>query len=242
MPPRLVRIVPGVPHHVTQRAAHGEFILESQHAKAVLMNLLTAWAERTGVVVHAFALLNNHIHLSATPPGERSLATMLGCACQAFSRWLNLMRGDNGPNWQARYFASPMDPAHAIAAGRYIERNPVAAGLVERAEDWHWSSAAWHVGTGPRPEILMPGAMNPAGVKPSEWRAMLRDPLDPERAIRFHRASRTSNPLGDDAWIDRIEATLGRSVRRRPRGRPRKWMLMPGTALLAPGSSSVTPA
>jgi putative transposase len=222
MPRRSVEIIPGLPHHVTHRAAHGARILESPHAKAVLMRLLTKWADRAGVVVHAFALMNNHWHMSATPRHERSLAKMVGYACQGLSRWLNVQFGDVGPNWQQRFYASPMDPEHAVAAGRYIERNPVAAGLVERAEDWHWSSATWHVGDGPRPAILAPDAGNPAGIKPSLWRAMLRDPVDSLRALRIHDAARSCTPLGDESWITRLEATLGRRVRPRPRGRPRR--------------------
>lgn len=220
MPRRPIPIVPGVPHHITQRAAHGRRILESDDAKAVLANLLADWAERTGVVVHAYAFMNNHIHLSATPPEERSLARMLGNATQGFSRWTNVCLGDIGPNWQRRFFAAPMDGAHAIAAARYIERNPVAAGLVEHAWEWPWSSAAFHVGAGPRPRLLNAPEAVPAPVSRGDWRAMLEEPVDGLIARSVHRASSGATVLACEDWIDRIEAKLGRRIRPRPRGRP----------------------
>lgn len=222
MPRRKHIIVPGVPHHVTQRVAHGEFLLGSDESKAVLASLLADWAGRQGVVVHAFAILNNHFHLSATPPDESALAKMLGFAAQGLSRWLNIGIGECGPNWQSRFYASPMDPCHAVAAARYIERNPVAAGLVSRADAWHWSSAAFHVGRGKRPRLLTDPAPVPAGFDSADWVRLLDGAVEPGMADRLHGASSINGLLGADAWIDRLEATCGRQLRARPRGRPRK--------------------
>lgn len=221
MPRRPIPIIPGVPHHVTQRAAHGLRILETDEAKAVLAGLLAEWSGRTGVIIHAFAFMNNHIHLSATPPEAGALARMLGNAAQGFSRWMNVCRGDVGPNWQRRFFAAPMDGAHAIAAARYIERNPVAAGLVARAWDWPWSSAAFHVGIGPRPKLLNSPDDVPAPVSREVWRIMLNEAIEPGMANAVHRASTGTTVLACEDWIERIEHRLGRRVRPQPRGRPR---------------------
>ena len=222
VPRRKHIIVPGVPHHVTQRIAHGEFLLERDSAKAVLVSLLAEWAERQGVIVHAFAILNNHFHLSATPPDDGALARMLGSAAQGLSRWLNVRVGESGPNWQSRFYASPMDPCHAIAAARYIERNPVAAGLVQRAERWHWSSAAFHAGQSGRPKLLTDAALAPGGHAPDEWACLLSDDVPTPMADRLHRASSVNGLLGSDHWISGLESATGRRLRPRPRGRPRK--------------------
>ena len=220
MPRRSIPIIPGIPHHVTQRAAHGARILESDDAKSVLASLLAEWAERLGVVIDAFVIMNNHFHLSATPPDDSALAKLLGNATQALSRWLNTAAGDVGPNWQGPFYAAPMDELHAVVAARYIERNPVAAGLVDRAWDWHWSSAAFHVGLGSKPRLLN-SAARPGGASASEWADALGAPLPTAMVDSIHGASSGKALLASDDWIRRVENTLGKRIRPRPRGRPR---------------------
>jgi putative transposase len=220
MPRRNIPILPGIPHHVTQRAAHGVHILEGAGPKAILVDLLAEWAERLRVVIDAFVIMDNHFHLSATPPDEDALGKMLGNATQALSRWLNLESGDVGPNWQGPFYAAPMDEAHAVAAARYIERNPVAAGLVERAWDWHWSSAAFHAGIGARPRLLGATAQ-PGGLAPAAWADALGAPLPAGLIDSIHSASSGKVLLASADWVERTEASLGKRIRPRPRGRPR---------------------
>jgi putative transposase len=221
MPRRRIPIIAGIPHHVTQRVAHREFLLEGKPVKAMLASLLAHWAARESVLVHAFAIMDNHIHLSATETIAGGLRRMIGYATQALSEWMNEQRGARGPNWEKRFFASPMDDAHALLAAAYIERNPVAAGLVDDACDWRWSSAAFHCGRGPRPRLLTAPEGVPGGLDPREWARMLRRPTDALHADALHAASRSNRILGDRAWIERLEATLGRKLLARPRGRPR---------------------
>jgi REP element-mobilizing transposase RayT len=95
MPRRIRPIVPGVAHHVTQRAAHGRFILDSAHAKAVLADLITTWASKTGVVICGFVIMDNHFHLCAIPPDAHALSVMMGRVTAFFSKWLNLSAGDS---------------------------------------------------------------------------------------------------------------------------------------------------
>ena len=87
----------------------------------MLAALLASWAKRERVLVHAFVLMNNHIHLSATETVSGGISRMVGYATQALSEWLNEQRGSRGPNWEKRFYASPMDEtaaqttAHATA-------------------------------------------------------------------------------------------------------------------------------
>lgn len=219
MPRRRRTIVPGEPHHVVQRAAHGRRILESDECKALLVDLLDRWARRTGVLVGGFVLLDNHFHLCATPPSEDALSLMIGRATACLSQWINVGNRDVGPNWQGAFYASPMDDDHTIAALRYVERNPCAAGLVHDPVAWHWSSARWHAGAGPKPVILTIDYRPPC-LDASCWHALLTD-AQPENVRRaIHAAGTTGDPLASEHWIDRMEAALGRPLRRRPRGRP----------------------
>ena len=222
MPRRNIQIIPGVPHHVTQRASQGRGILGSDIAKAVLAGLLADLAIRHGIVVHAFVILNNHFHLAATPPDGSALRRMIGLATQGLSRWANVQIGDIGPNWQAPFHAAPMDDAHALAAIRYIERNPVDAGLVTRAWDWPWSSAAFHVGIGARPRLLTAPEDVPFGMTREDWGRTLLEKLGDAEVSAFRRAESMPCVLADEAWLARMEELLGRRLAPRPRGRPAK--------------------
>jgi putative transposase len=222
MPRRSVTIVPGIPHHVTQRAAQGRRILAGDIAKAVLAGLLADLAMRYGVVVHAFVIMNNHFHLVATPLDEGSLRRMIGLATQGLSRWSNVQIGDIGPNWQAPFYAAPMDEEHAACAMRYVERNPVDAGLVSRAWDWPWSSAAYHVGIGSRPALLTDPAAVPLGMSQEDWGNALQQELTDSQVASLKRAESMPTVLADEAWVSRMESILGRRLAPRPRGRPRK--------------------
>jgi putative transposase len=113
-----------------------------------------------------------------------------------------------------------MDEMHAVAAAQYIERNPVAAGLVDRPWDWHWSSAAFHVGLASKPRLLN-SAARPGGASASEWADALVAPLPTAMVDSIHCASSGKTLLASEDWVSRIESTLGRRIRPRPRGRPR---------------------
>ncbi|UNC93263.1 transposase [Candidatus Contubernalis alkaliaceticus] len=87
----------------------------------------------------------NHIHLIAVPPSKESLAGAIGEAHRRYTRWVNLRQGWSGHLWQGRFSSFPMDNAHLYVGARYIELNPVRAGLVKNPWDYPWSSAATHL-------------------------------------------------------------------------------------------------
>jgi len=111
-----------------------------------------------------------------------------------------------------------MDEQHVLAAARYIERNPLAAGMCSGAADWPWSSARAHL-SGKDDALVEVGQLCQAV---GNWRRFLGDGRDDEVGGRIHRHTRTGRPLGDDSFIARIEGIVGRGVRVRPRGRPAK--------------------
>ncbi|MFM8640914.1 MAG: transposase [Planctomycetota bacterium] len=220
MPRRRRRILPEVEHHVTQRAAHGRFILQDVECKAMLMSLLIDWSERLRVMVSGFVLMDNHFHLSARPPDEGALGFMMGRVTADFSRWFNAGLRDVGPNWQGPFYAAPMDELHAVMSLRYIERNPVEAGLCTLPWEYQWSSAAFHAGLGPRPNLLS-SDIRPSDTTPCSWREILIQPTSADADRRLEECSLRGNPFADASWIERIEAALGRRIRPGPVGRPR---------------------
>lgn len=212
--PRFKRVViPGLPYHVVQRASHQRFILDDANSRAVFMKALVKWQLRTGMMIASFVLMGNHFHLVGVSPSPTALPDFMGRACAEFSRYCNMNAGRQGPNWEGRYFTSPMDDAHTLDAIRYIERNPVAAQLVDVAWEWPWSSAAFHAGMGPRPQLLNLD-LRPKGTTPQQWReALLRANTDDFRS-RFKLATSSGRALGQADWAAAIDRTTGRSERK----------------------------
>jgi REP-associated tyrosine transposase len=107
-------------------------------------DLMVENCEKFGVLVRSHAWMPNHVHLVAVPLQPDSFAKAFRRAHSMYARWFNRKYGLSGYLWQDRFFSCPLDEDHFWAAMRYVERNPVRAGLVARAEDYPWSSAAFH--------------------------------------------------------------------------------------------------
>jgi len=126
----------------------------------------------------------------------------------AYALGFNKRHGFQGHLWQGRFFSCPLDSAHSWAAVRYVERNPVRAGMVEHAEDYKWSSASQHCNGG-KDALLRPD-FPPQGVIP-DWRAWLQ--TQPEEELKsIRKCTATGRPCGSKAFIDNLEFTLGRAL------------------------------
>ena len=222
---RLPRIVvPGVPHHITQRGNRRQEVFFCDEDYAAYRDLVSAACAEHGVTCAAWCLMPNHVHLILTPPSPDALRTALADAHRRYSRRINFAKGWTGYLWQGRFASYPMDEAHVMTAVRYVELNPVKAKLAARAEDWPWSSARAHVRGGADGLTDMKAL---AGVH-RNWRAMLRrgleagdmDPKD-EAAVETHQ--RTGRPWGDAGFVERLEVETGRALaRRKPGPKPRQ--------------------
>ena len=141
---RFARVVaPGCWHHVTQRGNRRQTVFFSDDDRAVYLRLLGLECGRHGVRIAGYCLLSNHVHVVAIPSAEDSMAKAFGRAHVGYARWLNVRRGETGHVWQNRYFSCPLDERHRWEALRYVELNPVRAGLVKEASEYRWSSAGW---------------------------------------------------------------------------------------------------
>jgi putative transposase len=158
--------------------------------------------------------MGNHVHILAVPSDTGGLAHALGRTHVEYARWLNLRRQETGHLWQNRYYSCPLDERHQWEALRYVELNPVRAGLAIRAADWPWSSTRAHLsgrdGTG-----LVDCADWRGRWSPESWRDVLEHGIaDADLLARILESTRTGRPAGDDAYVKRIEARLGRPLRR----------------------------
>ncbi len=192
--PRTARIViPDVPHHVMQRGNRQQTIFFDDMDRRAYLALLANRCARNNVKCLAWCLMDNHIHLILVPLTADGLRATLSGVHTAYSQRINALQGVSGHLFQGRYSSYPMDDAHLMIALRYVENNPVAAGLVAHAEDWRWSSARAHIAQ------LEDGLtdVHAMGNHVANWRAMLRNGLEASDSTRdVGRALLTGRPLG----------------------------------------------
>jgi putative transposase len=176
-------------------------------------------APRYGTRLLGYCLMSNHVHLVAIPEREDSLAKTMGRIHADYARWLHIRQRQTGHLWQNRFYSCPLDSGHCWAALRYVERNPVRAGMVERPWDWTWSSAAAHV-----------AAVDPTGLLDlqewqtcwtgSLWRKALEEGTgEAQLAERIRLATRSGRPMGTADFTAALEHLLDRRLSPAKRGR-----------------------
>lgn len=216
---RLPRIViPGVPHHVTQRGNRRLPTFFEDGDYATYLEYLHEGCAKTGTEVWAYCLMPNHVHLLLVPQDEDGLRATLGETHRKYTRMINFRKEWRGHLWQERFASFPTDEAYALNVARYIELNPIRAKLSQKPEDYKWSSAAAHI-HGLADSLLNTHALLKAN---PHWKAFLRTGLDKNAgyAIRLHES--TGRPLGNNDFITKIEAFLGKVVTPQPAGRKPK--------------------
>jgi putative transposase len=143
---RLARLViPGLPHHVTQRGNRRQPTFFNDGDYAAYLELMGEWCRENGVEIWSYCLMPNHAHLIAVPSSEDGLRWAIGEAHRRYTRRINFREKWRGYLWQGRFASFVMDEPHLLAAARYVELNPVRAQLVAYAGDWRWSSARAHL-------------------------------------------------------------------------------------------------
>lgn len=217
--PRLV--YPGIPHHVTQRGNRRETIFFDDANRRVYLLWLADYCAKHKVEVAAYCLMPNHVHIVAVPESADGLERVFRPLHTRYVQYINRHRDWSGHLLQGRYFSSALDPAHFVAAVRYVERNPVRALAVRRAEDYPWSSAAAHCGLRADPALSRIDLESHGLPSKDAWSAWLAE-TDAACALDVLRHNNGANlPCGDMAFIHDLAAEAGRDLLRRRPGRPR---------------------
>jgi putative transposase len=217
--PRLPRIiVPGTPHHATQRGNNRQMVFRSDDDRRVYLHCLRTHAETYGLQVVAYCLMGNHTHVIGVPEHSESLGKALGRTHFQYTHYFNGTHGRSGHLWQNRYFSCPMDDGHAYQALRYVEQNPVRAGIAKQAWEYPWSSAQLHCGLAKGSTMLDMVAWWERWT-PEEWREVLRVTQDDVWLRRIRSGTTRGRPLGGDDFLTMIEERFGLDLRRK-RGRP----------------------
>jgi putative transposase len=194
--PRLPRIVvPGLPHHVSQRGNHGQIIFRTDTDRRVYLDLFSQQAKLNGLRLLGYCLMNNHVHWIVVPEEPDSMAIVFKRVNSCYSRYFQTLMTRTGQLWKNRYYSCPMSERHLNVAMLYVERNPVRAGLVSKATDYPWSSARAHA-LGFDVDERRDTADWTARYSPREWQIFLDSNADRVRDWELERCTHSGRIFG----------------------------------------------
>ena len=197
--PRLT--VPGYPYHITARGNERAQVSFGDEDYRLYLLWLAQYGLQYGLNTWAYCLMPNHVHLIAVPLVETALGDVFGALQMRYSRRINDRLKRQGHLWEGRFRACALDAEHLIAAVRYVERNPVRAGLVARAEEFQWSSARPHCGLR-RDPVLAPDL--PLLDLVSDWRDWLRVEDDPGELGKLRHCTMRCQPCGSASFVEAL--------------------------------------
>lgn len=226
--PRKRRVVlPGHPHHILHRGHNRQAVFKEEEDYSKYLADIKELKQNFGLDVYAWCLLPNEVHILLNP-GERASAMgeFMKSLAARMTRFRNSRESRRGTLWESRYRSSPVQASWLLACNRFLEMLPVREGVVERVEDYRWSSYAERMGFG-GPGILDPDSAWRALADTDEqrrqiYRQYLEDIPEEEETIHIRNAVERNQLTGDDAFGDKVEALIGERVSNRGRGRPRK--------------------
>lgn len=226
MPRKRRFFLPGVPVHVVQRGNNRQAVFFDEDDYRVYMDWLGAAAREQGCAIHAYVLMTNHSHLLMTPTQPEAVSATLQALGRRFVPYVNRRYGRTGTLWEGRFKASVVqEEDYLLACYRYIELNPVRAGMVERPENYPWSSYHAHaLGAhdtllSPHPLYLALGAAAPE--RQAAYRGLFPAALNTHLLRDLRACLQTGTPLGNDRFRAQIEQALGTRVGYNRRGRPK---------------------
>jgi putative transposase len=219
-------IVADFPFHAIVRGNNRQAIFVDDEDRRNYKSVLQFASAAHGLVVHAFVLMTNHVHLIATPSRPEALALVMQAVGRQYVRQFNRRHDRSGTLWEGRYRASIIqEDRYLLACLRYVEMNPVRAGIVGQPEAYPWSSHRHHLGLAIDP-IVSPhkvywGLGNTPFEREAAYRLLFEEPPKVSDEMLTDALLR-GHPVAETDFLDRLEARTGRQWARRPVGRPRK--------------------
>jgi len=216
-----------VPMHVIQRGNNRQPCFFTEDDYRFYLHWLQLGARKYECAVHAYVLMTNHVHLLLTPRAPKAASMLMQSLGRRYVQCVNLSCGRSGTLWEGRFKASVVNAEeYLLACYRYIELNPVRAGMVERPENYSWSSHRAN-GWGAKGELLTQHALYLQLGKTREdrlaaYRSLFRAELDDEKLDVIRKCVNRGLPLGTDRFRAEIESALGIKFAAETRGRPKK--------------------
>jgi putative transposase len=214
-------------YHALNRGNNREAVFCAEADYAAFLHALGRTQERYPFRLYGYCLMANHFHLLLQPASGQSISRILQSLTVAHTWQLHKAHGSVGHIWQGR-FKSPViqDDDHLLTMLRYIEANPLRAGLVSNLRQYRWSSYPFH-GLGRMDELVteLPSWQRlgkTEAARRAYWRRWVHRPLTAQELAEVRRTVTTGRPFGSSQWVEAMARRLGVELVPRPRGRPRK--------------------
>jgi putative transposase len=219
--------VPGEAQHVIQRGNNREPIFAAEEDYRCYLDCLKKAAQAHGLPIHAYGLMTNHVHLLATPDYEESLPRTLQSVGRRYVQYFNYTYRRTGTLWEGRYRATVIDSErYLLTCMRYIELNPMRAGMVEHPVDYPWSSFSANAQGAPDALLTHHEMYRRLGRSDGERQAqywkLFHAQLSKADVEAIRDATNKAWVLGNDRFRGRIEELSGRRPAPLPKGRPAK--------------------
>ena len=209
--PRSARLViPEVPYHITQRGNNRTQTFFYDPDYKTYLELLREYSRQAGLTILGYCLMPNHVHLLGVPGNQAALAQAVGHTHSRYVQLFNLRHQRGGHLWQERFFSCALDEAQLVVAMRYVECNPVRAGLMQLAWEYTWSSAVAHVGRGDFFGLLDLARWSKHW-SPAAWREFLLESEEEQQLVALRQCTHAGKPCGDREFLDKLERMRRRS-------------------------------
>ncbi len=223
-------VIPGQPQHIIQRGNNRQVIFAAEADFQFFRDALVEAANKHDLAIHAYVWMTNHIHLLASPGADDSISKVFQSVGRRYVQHFNFTYGRSGTLWEGRYRATVVDSEqYLLTLMRYIELNPVRAGMVAHPRDYPWSSHAFNAlgETGPNSSWLTPhGEYLRLGRKPNDrqsaYRQLFRAAISGTELKAIRESTHKGWALGSERFKEKIEALSHRQASSKGVGRPRK--------------------
>ena len=227
MPRRARLSVAGIPWHIIQRGNNRSVCFYAEQDYRFYLDRLEGLARRFGCAIYAYVLMTNHVHLLLTPERADSVALVMKHLGQRYVQYVNRTYHRSGTLWEGRFRSClTQTEDYVLACYRYIELNPVRAAMVNRPQDYRWSS--YHVNAqGKADRVVTPHLeytrlARDDNDRREAYRALFKAHLEAETLEEIRKSTNGNFALGNERFKQEIEAALGRRARRGQSGRPRR--------------------
>ncbi|MBN2323669.1 MAG: transposase [Spirochaetes bacterium] len=217
--PRTERIVVvGFPHHVTQKGNYNQTVFRKESDYRRYLLWLEGYKNKYRLLILAYCLMPNHIHLIVVPEKEDSLSKTIKDCHMRYAQYINNNKKVTGHLWHGRFYSCILDEKHLYSAIRYVENNPVRAKLAVKAEDWKWSSAKSHLYN--TTNLLSLGDISRYMEIP-DWRGFLTQNHEESCITKIRSNTHSGKPIGSDMFIAVLENIRKKRIKSLPKGRPK---------------------
>jgi putative transposase len=219
--------LPGVPQHVIQRGNNRQVTFFDNSDYRKYLDCLQAAGDKHGCAIHAYVLMTNHVHLLLTPETPDGIGKLMQSVGRRYVQYVNTVYQRTGTLWEGRYKASPVESErYLLTCYRYIELNPVRAGMVEGPADYAWSSYRHNAFGEANAVITRHERYRALGgtdtARQRRYRELFRHHMDNTLLHEIRETTNQCRVLGNDRFREQIEAALQIKATPRRRGRPKK--------------------